>query len=1588
MKRSDDRGGSARRSGDDKGDDSIFHGSDNSPSRHANSSLSSFYSSGHTTARKRLGLLPTLLWLSLAGAVLREKSNLVGNAVVLAEETSSSSRGGGSGSIHTSRRRPPSDGDLIIVEDGVAVKLINHDDLVDEDGANGDNSINDGEGDGVDGVIVTVSVDGTLAGISKRTGRVLWKKQSKDTVITATSPLSPSSGPRASATTSGKLDQDADRFLMQPLVSTTTTTKSASTSHYAAVPSVDGTVFTTSNDMTISSSVKELVARAPYLDAKGRFYVGSRHATAAALDGETGEVLRVIVPDGRSKGRSKSDNDDNETLPDLEGRNVVWIGRVDYLVSVQDARTGIMEAQFSVAEVMSVADMHGTTEKEAWKPERFQSKSLSSDVASKSSSSGAGVTNQAEQNIVNRLGLPASGDPFQIFPASDVATASNDPKDVNIVSSTLVGTPNGNIGFWDSTYDRLSWVAHETFDTPVVFAMDATTGLPVEVELIPDVPDPNADVDYITREMERQLEISAQEEDQPDEQTIVGAMANGQLYALPLGRKTARASLSGRTITGATSHKKPGHTVSHFPGRKTSASLTSDLHQHHRNEHESHGQQHQGVESHPLSAKKACVSSSPSFPGCLVKDRPESHPHHTGGNYKFLPKPRSEMVPPLGRGEHLQYLPGRFDGHDKGSLSVMTSHFHKEDGGFYHPEFGYVSPDDIFRAQQRKNQQKFYRRFLKVLGSWLPPTIALLFVVSFELGRRKRLNDQKTSQPQDAQQQKVLFSTDCSDEQLERQSILSAVSSTKDIQLVQQQHVIKVSDEVLGYGGHGTVVYKGVLDGREVAVKRMLKAYHASADREISLLIESDGDPNVVRYFLKELRGDFVYLALELCDLSLHDLIGVLREHAQIVPQLVPTDATQLSNHTQTMESKQRILRQIASGVSHLHALRIIHRDLKPANILLAIPKHGKKKSNSDDPIFDTFIHDYYEAKISDMGLGKQLRGQSSLGASLVGESSFRGSTGGRATSIGIGPGSVGWQAPEVMALRQTSDMSTRSIDSASNACDGNKDATVSGEAQANPRTSRSVDIFSLGCIFYSVLIPGSHPFGEWFEREANIMHNKPNLTPLKSISIEAYCLIYSMLDRNPKLRPTAKEVCQHPFFWSSHKKLIFLCDVSDRIETECTSQSSANDISLAIERGAIDVVGSSWEARLDQALVDNVQKFRTYDYACIRDLLRLIRNKHHHFDELPEAFRQSTVPNQDSMLDYFQAKFPSLVMHCYNFSRISLADESLLSKYKIASLSKVEVKVTLTAPVAVVVSNTKGQAAEPKLIEDTVSNPPAVALERNNHQVDDVASQDNESTASTDNDELGSDDKDIPNFEDDEVQRESSRTIVSSPDQEDIIVWEGSAAARAFNCRGWCRSHDEWSRHIEPCYKKRDPALKRCTEDPKFRTRLCNHWDNSLGIECPMKKKGKCVFAHGPAELRVKEGKKNRWGRLVDKNGNNANPWHSGGEDTYGAATSIEKVRKEEGKWNTSSSLGKNNNGSSTPTAKKQRPTTSNRSDASKYNRNDNSSTTNVDADSKAMADVVPEGCTKETGNANAEVGASIPMVGDKEVNEGPEKE
>lgn len=47
------------------------------------------------------------------------------------------------------------------------------------------------------------------------------------------------------------------------------------------------------------------------------------------------------------------------------------------------------------------------------------------------------------------------------------------------------------------------------------------------------------------------------------------------------------------------------------------------------------------------------------------------------------------------------------------------------------------------------------------------------------------------------------------------------------------------------------MVYAGLLEGRSVAVKRMLVPFFELAHGEIALLMESDTHANVIRYFAK-----------------------------------------------------------------------------------------------------------------------------------------------------------------------------------------------------------------------------------------------------------------------------------------------------------------------------------------------------------------------------------------------------------------------------------------------------------------------------------------------------------------------------------------------------------------------------------------------------------------------------------------------------------------------------------------------------------------------------------------------------------------
>lgn len=84
--------------------------------------------------------------------------------------------------------------------------------------------------------------------------------------------------------------------------------------------------------------------------------------------------------------------------------------------------------------------------------------------------------------------------------------------------------------------------------------------------------------------------------------------------------------------------------------------------------------------------------------------------------------------------------------------------------------------------------------------------------------------------------------------------------------------------KILGYGSGGTVVFQGTLNGRTVAVKRMLLYHNHLAQNEILFLQKVDLHPNLINYYDTQVDKDFVFLAIEKCEGNLENLVELIKQ--------------------------------------------------------------------------------------------------------------------------------------------------------------------------------------------------------------------------------------------------------------------------------------------------------------------------------------------------------------------------------------------------------------------------------------------------------------------------------------------------------------------------------------------------------------------------------------------------------------------------------------------------------------------------------------------------------------------------------------
>lgn len=450
------------------------------------------------------------------------------------------------------------------------------------------------------------------------------------------------------------------------------------------------------------------------------------------------------------------------------------------------------------------------------------------------------------------------------------------------------------------------------------------------------------------------------------------------------------------------------------------------------------------------------------------------------------------------------------------------------------------------------------------------------------------------------------------------------------------KHLV-VSDKILGYGSSGTVIFEGKFQGRPVAVKRMLLDFCYLAEREIKLLTESDNHSNIIRYYYSETTEKFLYIVLERCDASLQDIIEGKNSKVDISDSLIKS------------LDPINILFQIASGVAYLHSLKIVHRDIKPQNILLAVSKIVDKNTDIES--------EKIRILISDFGLCKKLD---------VDQSSFR-------TNLNNPAGTIGWRAPELLNGSLVNDdvvLSGTTLNK--NDCVQEFSNSSTGtfyDPYTKQRLTRAIDIFSLGCVFYYVLSKGGHPFGDKFIRESNIINGHYNLDYLKktieykSVTLEATDLIKRMIEKDPKKRPTAAIVLKHPLFWPISKKMIFLLKFSDRFEIE--NKDPKNQLLVKLNVVSYKVIKDrNWSSKFDQKFMENLGKYRKYHFERVLDLLRAIRNKYHHFMDLPEDLAKEMGPLPDGFYKYFIRKFPNLLMEVYLFVEENMKEEQIFSEF------------------------------------------------------------------------------------------------------------------------------------------------------------------------------------------------------------------------------------------------------------------------------------------------------------------------------------
>ena len=235
----------------------------------------------------------------------------------------------------------------------------------------------------------------------------------------------------------------------------------------------------------------------------------------------------------------------------------------------------------------------------------------------------------------------------------------------------------------------------------------------------------------------------------------------------------------------------------------------------------------------------------------------------------------------------------------------------------------------------------------------------------------------------------------------------------------------------------------------------------------------------------------------------------------------------------------------------------------------------------------------------------------------------------------------------------------------------------------------------------------------------------------------------------------------------------------------------------------------------------------RKYDTSSVRDLLRVVRNKRHHYHELSPSVKAMVGALPVGFCSYFEARFPLLLSHCVDIAKKYLHSDRLFSMlfYRDTLLRPVETNSC---------DSSKKFSSGSSIVSPNPSSKAGDAVGDSNQPSDALASHDD-----------ADGEKSSYNYNNHSSQSSDSGNTTSSSSTaaavcvDGVVVWHGSVLQQSLKSKGWWRDSEDWAAGsvsaagggvIASGSKKNRPShLVKAAADLKYRTRLCTHWETTV---------------------------------------------------------------------------------------------------------------------------------------------------------------